>query len=156
MELLRYLAVIFAVMFWGFRVTVAVTTSLNVDIGISPADLTTEIIVLFITLACLVFIVRGKAIAAIIYTITYVWYFGKDVVNAVVQVNQGGTIATAQALDIFISFVAIVIAFITLVATLLSNVKTGTKQDKKTDWFYKNKDFDRQYDERADRNNYKF
>lgn len=28
--------------------------------------------------------------------------------------------------------------------------------DKKTDWFYKNKDFDRQYDERADKNQYKF
>ena len=27
---------------------------------------------------------------------------------------------------------------------------------KKTDWFFQNKDFDRQYDERADRNQYKF
>lgn len=156
MELLSYLAIMFAVMFWGFRVVVAVTTSLNIDFGMSPADLITEIIVLFITLACLVFIVRKRVIAAVIYAITYGWYFGKDVVNAVIQISQGTPLATSQAFEIFISFVAIVIAFITLVATALSNVKTGTTQDKKTDWFYKNKNLDREYDERADRNNYKF
>ena len=29
-------------------------------------------------------------------------------------------------------------------------------KDKKTDWFYKNEQFDRKFDERADRNEYKF
>jgi len=28
--------------------------------------------------------------------------------------------------------------------------------DKKTDWFYKNENFDRKLDERADKNHYKF
>ena len=31
----------------------------------------------------------------------------------------------------------------------------GKAEDKKTVWFYGNKDFDRQLDERADKNNYR-
>ena len=30
------------------------------------------------------------------------------------------------------------------------------KNKRKTDWFYKNEQFDRQFDDRADRNQYKF
>ena len=31
----------------------------------------------------------------------------------------------------------------------------GTSEDKKTVWFYGNKEYDRQLDERADKNNYR-
>ena len=33
--------------------------------------------------------------------------------------------------------------------------KKDNPKDKKTDWFYKNEQFDREKDERADKNNYR-
>ena len=38
--------------------------------------------------------------------------------------------------------------------TLLDRDKNNPK-DKKTDWFYTNEQYDRQLDERADKNNYR-
>ena len=37
----------------------------------------------------------------------------------------------------------------------MSKGKNSGGNNKKTDWFYGNKDFDRKYDERADKNQYK-
>lgn len=156
MSLLGYLIIMFDVMFWGFRVAGAVTTSLNVDFLIKPADLTTEIIILFITLFALILIVRRKFLGAIIYLITYAWYFGSDVIKVISKFQNGENMGLTEGFEIFLSIIAIVLAFSTFSLIALSLTRKGTSQDKKTDWFYKNENFDRQYDERADRNNYKF
>ena len=37
----------------------------------------------------------------------------------------------------------------------LSKIKTVYEEEKKTDWFYKNEKYEREFDERADRNQYK-
>ena len=42
------------------------------------------------------------------------------------------------------------------IKVLLDKNRKAHPVDKKTDWFYKNEKFDRQFDERADRNEYKF
>ena len=38
----------------------------------------------------------------------------------------------------------------------LNKDRKGSTRDKKTDWFYTNKDYDRKLDDRADKNQYKF
>ena len=38
---------------------------------------------------------------------------------------------------------------------LLNKDRTAGRKYKKTDWFYTNKDYDREFDERADRNQYR-
>ena len=146
----------FAGMFWLFRVVVAVTTSLNINIGFNVTNLTEEIVVLFVALFCLVLIVRKKLIGAIMYIIAYGWYFGRDIVNAVIQIQNGGSLNPTQILNLFIAFVAIIIATLTVVNVGIANTAKGTTKHKKTDWFYKNENFDRKLDERADKNNYKF
>ncbi len=156
MSLISYLITMFAGLFWIFRVVVAVTTSLNIDIGFTVPDLTAEVVMLFVALFCLVLIVRRKLIGAILYIISYGWYFGKDIVNVLIQIQQGNQLTATQGLDIFVAFVAIIIALITLVDIVINKNRKGSTKDKKTDWFYKNEQFDREYDERADRNNYKF
>lgn len=156
MSLISYLITMFAVLFWIFRVVVALTASLNVDIGFTPVDLTAEVVMLFVALFCLVLIVRRKLIGAILYIVSYGWYFGKDIVDAFIQIQQGNQLTSAQGLDIFVAFVAVIIALITLVDIGINKSRKGSTKNKKTDWFYKNEQFDREYDERADRNNYKF
>lgn len=156
MSLISYLITMFAGLFWVFRVIVAVTMSLNINIGFNVPDLTAEIVILFITLLALVFIVRRQLIGAIIYAISYGWYFGKDIIDAFVQIQNGTQLASGQALNVFVAFVAVIIALATVVDIGINKNRKGSTKDKKTDWFYKNQEFDREFDERADRNNYKF
>ena len=66
MAFISYLITMFAVMFWGFRVVVAVTASLNIDIGFMPENLTVEIVILFVTLVCLALVVRRKLMLGIL------------------------------------------------------------------------------------------
>lgn len=156
MSLISYLITMFAGLFWIFRVVVAVTTSLNIDIGFTVPDLTAEIIMLFVALLCIVLIVRRQLIGAILYIVSYGWYFGKDILNAFLQIQNGEQLATMQAFNVFIAFIGVIIALATVVDIAINKNRKGSTKDKKTDWFYKNEQFDREFDERADRNNYKF
>lgn len=156
MSLISYLITMFAGLFWIFRVVVAVTTSLNIDIGFTVPDLTAEIIMLFVALLCIILIVRRQLIGAILYIVSYGWYFGKDILNAFIQIQNGEQLATMQAFNVFIAFIGVIIALATVVDIAINKNRKGSTKDKKTDWFYKNEQFDREFDERADRNNYKF
>ena len=156
MSLISYLITMFAGLFWIFRVVVAVTTSLNIDIGFTVPDLTAEIIMLFVALLCIVLIIRRQLIGAILYIVSYGWYFGKDILNAFLQIQNGEQLATMQAFNVFIAFIGVIIALATVVDIAINKNRKGSTKDKKTDWFYKNEQFDREFDERADRNNYKF
>lgn len=156
MSIISYLITMFAGLFWLLRVVIAVTSSLNIDIGFNVPDLTAEIIMLFVALFCIVLIVRRQLLGAILYAVSYGWYFGKDIFNAVMQIQEGTQLTAGQALNVFMAFVAVIIALATLVDIGINKSRKGSTKNKKTDWFYKNKDFDREFDERADRNNYKF
>lgn len=156
MALVSYLITMFAGLFWVFRVVIAVTTSLNIDIGFTPTDMTSEIVMLFVALFCLALIVRRNLLGAVLYVVSYGWYFGKDIYSAVIQIQEGTALTAMQALNVFVAFVAVILALATLVDIGINKNRKGSTKDKKTDWFYKNEQFDREYDERADRNNYKF
>ena len=56
-----------------------------------------------------------------------------------------------MAIDAF----GVLLPLMSLIDILVNKDRHGTGEDKKTVWFYGNKDFDRQFDERADRNNYR-
>ena len=45
--------------------------------------------------------------------------------------------------------------FCKLLLYLFDKNRKANPKDKKTDWFYNNKDFDREKDDRADTNNYR-
>ena len=156
MALISYLITMFAGLFWIFRVVVALTMSLDVNIGFTVPNLTEEIVMLFVTLLCLVLIVRRKLLGAILYAISYGWYFGKDILNVVIQLQNGETLNASQMLNVFVAFIAVILAISTVVDIGINKNRKGSTKDKKTDWFYKNEQFDREFDERADRNNYKF
>lgn len=53
--------------------------------------------------------------------------------------------------------IGILISFSNMISLLTNKNRANTsgKKIKKTDWFYKNEQFDRQMDERADKNNYR-
>lgn len=150
-----YLITMFGGMFWIFRAIVAVTYSLSIDFPVTPLNFTIEIILLFATLVCMIFIIKRNIIGALVYFVSYGFYFGTDLYNGVMSIINGQPIVS-DYLTLFVSFLGVLIPFLTVMDIFLNKNRSGAAKDKKTDWFYKNKDYDRQYDDRADRNQYKF
>ncbi len=154
-SMFSYLITMFGGIFWLVRVVVAIAYSMDINFPITPLNFNTEIILLFITLICMIFIIKRNIIGALVYFVAYGLYFGTDVYNEVMNIINGQPIIS-DYLTLFVSFLGVLIPFLTVMDIFLNKDRTGTARDKKTDWFYKNKDYDRQYDDRADRNQYKF
>jgi len=144
-----WMIVIFMIMFWLFRVVVAFTDSLNIDIGIVPVDSSAEVVLLFISLVSIVLIAKRKMLGGIIYLLTHGIYFGIDIYN---NVLLGTNIAYGNA---FFSLVGIILPIVAIFDLIFDKAAKANPKDDKTDWFYKNKDYDREFDERADKNNYR-
>ena len=154
-SLFSYLITIFGGMFWLLRVIVAFTYSVGSDFPIVPIDYTTEVILLFVTILCMVFIIKRNIFGALVYFVAYGWYFGNDVYNGVMNIINGQALGT-DYLSIFVSLIGVVIPFLTVMDIFLNKNRKGSTKDKKTDWFYENEEYTRKLDERADRNQYKF
>ena len=144
-----WLIVMFMVMFWMFRVVVAFTDSLNIDIGIVPVDSNAEVVLLFISLISIVLITKRKMLGGIIYLLTHGIYFGIDIYNSVLASES---ILYGQA---FFSLIGIILPIVVIFDLLFDKAAKAYPKDDKTDWFYKNKEYDREMDERADKNNYR-
>ena len=144
-----WLIVMFMVMFFVFRVVVAFTDSLNIDIGIEPLDANAEVVLLFISLISIVLIAKRKMLGCVIYLLTYGVYFGIDVYNSVIS---GSSIAYG---NVFFSLIGIILPIVAIFDLLFDKAAKAYPKDDKTDWFYKNKEYDRDIDERVDKNNYR-
>ena len=155
-NLLSYLLVIFMIMFWGFRIMVAINASLDKEFIVTPFDFTFEIALLFVTLFCIVLVVRRNMIGAILYVFSHALYFGVDLFNIVWPVFQGeAQLQVTQLFQMLISAIGIFLPVFVLMELAFDKNSKNHPKDKKTDWFYKNEEYDRQLDERADKNNYR-
>jgi hypothetical protein len=142
------------VMFWLFRLVVAFTSSIGVDIGFAPMNMTMEIVVLFITLVAIAFVGKRKLLGAIIYLVAYGAYFGVDLYNTVIGIiNEETTIINYS--NTTASFLGVILPLAVFFNLLIDKNRTNHPVDKKTDWFYKNAEYDRNIDERADQNEYR-
>ena len=136
------------------RVAFTVASNFGIDFGIIPANVTLEIILLFVTLFALILVFKRFILGGFIYFGVYLVYFGTSLFNeSMVAMN---TPELANFASIFMSIIGIMLAIAVLGDILLNKNREAKKTgDKKTDWYYKNKDYDRVYDERADKNNYR-
>ena len=149
-----YLIIIFVIFFWILRIAVALTATLNNDIGIYPIDLTIEIVLLFVTLVSIILIIKRNIIGAIVYFASYLLYFGASTITQIISLSEG-TLERSQYLGLIVSILGILLPIFALIDVLFNKDRTNTRVNNKTSWFYDKKDFDRQLDERADKNNYR-
>ena len=154
-SLFSYLITMFGGMFWLLRVVVAVTYTLGVNFPIVPLDFNTEIILLFVNLICFVLVIKRKLLGGLIYIFGNGAYFGVDIYNNLLPMFSSETIGLNIYMNLFVSFIAMILAIAVLLDLLVDKGRKANPKDKKTDWFFKNKDFDRKFDERADRNEYR-
>ena len=150
-----WLLIMFMVMFWIYRMVVAVLYELAIDFnGVVPMDMRTEVVLLFVVLLCLLFIIKRKLIGAVIYVISYDLYFGIFLYNNLSEIISG-EISIANSMNAMISLVGVILPLAVLLDLLVDKNRKANPVDKKTDWYYKDDKYDRQLDERADKNNYR-
>lgn len=153
-SLFSYLITILAGMFWFLRIVVTFCASMGMEMGIAPLNLNAEIVLLFVTLFALVLVIKRNMLGAYVYLVSYGGYFGMDVYNIILRIQEGGSINDYTSL--LVSFLGIVLAVLAFFDVLFNKNRKGKFTDKKTDFFYATDQYDRKYDERADRNQYKF
>lgn len=149
-----YLFVMFMAMFWVFRIIVAFCYNLGVDFVTVPLDLNLEIVLLFLAFICMILIVKRSMLGAIIYLIGYGLYFGTSLYNVLTGVTSA--VGINYYTEILFSVIGLILPISILLDMILDRNRRANPKDQKTDWFYKGKQYDRQFDKRADRNEYKF
>lgn len=150
-----WMLVIFMAMFWLFRLLVAIMPEFGTTLGsFVPLNSQLEIILSFVVLVCMVLVIKRKLVGGLIYLIAYGMYFGVDLYNNLNSIING-TLGAENTLTSFVSFLGIILPIAVLLDLIVDKGRKINPKDKKTDWFYKNEQFDREYDERADKNNYR-
>jgi len=156
MTVFGYLMTGFAGVFWVFRLLVALFATIEKPFPVIPLNINFEIILLFVTFICIVLVVKRKILGAVIYMISHFAYYGVDLYKAITaMIEEGASISNYP--NLLFSIIGVILPF-----AIFANIglNTGKKisagNNKNTDWFYKSKEHDRVYDERADRNQYKF
>ena len=154
-----YLLEIVMFMFWCLRIAVAFNAELGGDFaGLEPFNKQIEIALLFIVLVCIILVAKRKLLGAIIYLLSYGLYFGADVtkiISAILNPEDTQVIGMGNYFNLLISFIGVILPLAVLFDLLLDKGRKANPRDKKTDWFYKNEEYDRKLDERADKNNYR-
>ena len=143
-----------AIIFWVIRIVVTFTASTGIEFFLTPLNLKVETVLLFVTHLCLILIFKRSMIGALLYMFSYWGYFGVYIYKIF---TSNEAIVLSDYLNVLVSTIAVILPFIIFmdIGFSQSSKKTSMKT-KKTDWFFQNKDFDRQYDERADKNQYKY
>lgn len=151
-----WLLVIFMIAFWAFRVAVAVASEFGMEfMGTTVLSSGLEVMLCFVVLACIILVVKRKLIGALIYLLVYGMYFGVDFYQRLTFAINSPEVGITDITSAIISFLGIILPIMVLLDMLVDRGRKLHPTDKKTDWFYKNEQYDRNVDERADKNNYR-
>ena len=156
-----WMIAIFMVMFWLFRAVVALCTQYSIDfLGLVAYDFNMEIIIAFVTIICIVLVVKRKMVGSLIYLVIYGAYFGEHLVANLIPFLQGkSTLTMDLSMNLISDLIAIVLALFSVVDMLVDKGRKVNPIDKKTDWYFKNEKYDKELkerDQREDKNEYKF
>lgn len=155
MSIYSYMLTFLSVVFWLFRAVITAMYSNGTSFPITPLHMGFEIALLFATIPCMVLVFKRNIIGAAVYMAIYVTYFGTAIYNSFMHVKD--TLNVTDQIDLIMAIIGCVIPVLTFIDILFNKHRKAIigRKEKSTDWYYKNKEYDRQYDERADRNQYK-
>ena len=151
------LLVMFMAMFWLFRVVVAFQAQYANDFGGFIAfNMTIEVILLFVVILCMALVLRRNIIGGIIYLLSYGYYFGGYILtNGIPAIASGETLGMSVMQNITVAAIGVILALFVFLDLMIARVRRKEPKDKKTDWYFQNDKYDRKYDERADKNQYR-
>ena len=150
----HYLIVMLSVLLFIFRLIVLFTTKLGVEFVVHSFSVPFEIIYLFVMLLCIILMTRSKLIGAIIFLASSLLYLGPTLWNQFMYLSDhSATVEMTTQMIVTILCLLVPIAAFFIIAFAKQQEKKPV--DKKTDFFYKNENYDRNLDDRADKNNYR-
>ncbi len=151
-----YLLVMLMIVFWIVRIIVTISSELGKSfMDMVPMNSTFEIVILFATLLCLILVVKRNLFGSLLYLALHAIYFGGDVTKKLAMISTGTQLSFSDYTQFIFSIIGIILPIAVLIDLLLDESRKENPHDKKTDWFYNNKEFDRKLDDRADKNNYR-
>ena len=156
-SLSSWLLVMFMAMFWLFRVVVAFQAQYEKDFGGFIAfNMTIEVILLFVVILCMALVLRRNIIGGIIYLLSYGYYFGGYILtNGIPAIASGEILGMSVMQNIMVAAIGVILALFVFLDLMIARVRRKDPKDKKTDWYFQNDKYDRKYDERADKNQYR-
>ena len=152
-----WLLAFFMVMFWAFRIIVTLSAQFGGDFGgFIVFDNTIEITLLFVSLVCFILIIRRIIWGGLLYLVVNTFYFGSYLVQTffpAIMSEEGADMAILQ--NSMICILGIFLALFIVIDLAVQRIRTRHFSDNKTDWYFNNEKYDRQLDERADKNQYR-
>ena len=156
-----WLMAIFMVMFWVFRAVVALCTQYSIDIlGLEAYNFTYEVIIAFLTIPCIVLVIKRKMIGSLLYLGIYGAYFGEHfLANIIPMISEQAILTNELTMNLVVDMIAILLAIFAVMDMIADKGRKINPSDGKTDWYFKNEKYDEELkarDEREDKNEYKF
>lgn len=150
----NYLIIMLTVMLFIFRFIVVFTGAMEIEFMVKPINLNYEIALLFVMLLSIILISKNKLSGAVILVIASLAYYGPSLMEQI-TVILSTTASIEFAIQVIVSIVGIVIPIFAFFIIAFAKEQEKRPVDKKTDFFYKTDKYDREYDERSDKNNYR-
>lgn len=150
----NYLIIMLSVMLFIFRLIVLFTGMLAIEFIVKPINITYEIAILFVMIISIILMSRNKLSGPILLIVASGVYYGPSLISQITYMSSN-TVSMEFALQIIISVICVMIPVFAFFIIAFAKEQEKRPVDKKTDFFYKNEAYDRNLDERADKNNYR-
>lgn len=150
--LFSFLLLFFSIIYWVFRVVVCLMATMKLDFFTVPYNATFEIIMLFVMVFCIVLIIKRNIVGATVYLGMAFAYFGSSIYEKIVA---GAGLNLISSSEVLLEACGILIPLLMFLDILTNKNKMNFAEARKTEWYFGTDKYDRQYDERADRNQYK-
>ena len=150
----NYLIIMLSVLLFIFRLVVVFTFTMGIEFAVTPLNVNFEIGLLFIMIISIILMSKNKLLGPIILVISSIAYYGPDLLTRLTNLSNSG-MSINTAIQLLVSVIGIVIPIFAFFIIAFAKEQEKRPVDKKTDFFYKNEAYDRKYDDRADKNNYR-
>ena len=149
----NYLIIMLTVVLFIFRLIVVITATMGIEFMIQPINVNYELVLLFVMIICIILMSKNKLSGAVILSIASIAYYGPTLLGQITGLSTGVNINSA--LEAVVSLACVIIPIFAFFIIAFAKEQEKRPVDKKTDFFYKGDTYDRKYDDRADKNNYR-
>jgi len=149
-----YLIISFTALLFIFRLVVVITTVLGIKFSVVSFSVVGELILLVLTLLSLVLMVKVKFLGALIFLVSSLMYYVPNLIDSFKNFSEV-TSTLEGNIQLVSSVIAVIIPTFAFFIILVTKKQQINPVNKKTDFFYKNENYDRNLDDRADKNNYR-
>lgn len=151
-DIIKIILITLSLLFWIFRVYVCLMYSMQNDFLFKPYNFNMEIIILFLTIPCVIALLRRNFIGNLVYFSMDVAYYGTSIYEKMKSFEAIDMEIILGDIEILILMFGIMIPLCIMIEFFIGGRKIEGNNDN---WFYDNEKYDRKLDSRIDRNQYK-